>query len=80
MAEEVTLEIRLNPLTSRQTNSYAAPVTESPLIVKLTCRLDAPSDMKGLPQAVPVHICRSEVLKRTLESLGSRQPENGEIL
>ncbi|CUO22114.1 hypothetical protein EAI89_19950 [Eubacterium sp. am_0171] len=41
-----------------QTNQYAVPLTEPLLVDELNCRLDAPSEMKGLPQAAQMHICR----------------------
>ncbi len=56
----------------RQTNQYAAPV-QSTRVDNHNYKLDAPSEMKGETQASQVHICRFEVLKRTLEILGSRQ-------
>ena len=62
---------------------YAAPKNESihcprkeaPRANELSLPAGCTSEMKGWPQSSQVHTCRFEALKRTLEILGSRQPQ-----
>ena len=51
--EDVT-EIRLNPLTFRQTNSYAAPVTESTPAGKLFLPIGCTQRKEGIAASCPI--------------------------